>query len=48
MRAAAAGFDVHMTKPINFDVLQQILSDITGAASQARHEGAATARQSVG
>jgi CheY-like chemotaxis protein len=48
MRAAAAGFDVHMTKPINFDLLHQILSDITGTASQARTQGAVTARQSVG
>jgi len=48
MRAAAAGFDVHMTKPINFDHLHQILSDITGTASQARSEGAVIERQLVG
>jgi len=47
-RAAAAGFDVHITKPINFDVLHQILSDVTRAASLARPEGTPTARQLVG
>lgn len=47
-RAAAAGFDLHITKPINFDVLDQILSDFTGAASRAGSEGVAPARQLVG
>ena len=33
-RAVAAGFDVHMTKPININVLGEILSDVgkTGPA----------------
>ena len=33
-RAAAAGFDLHLTKPINLDVLGEILSDVgkTGPA----------------
>ena len=48
MRAAAAGFDVHLTKPINFNLLDQILSDMTGTASQPGPEGDVTARQSVG
>ena len=41
-RAAAAGFDLHITKPINLNVLGEILSDVgkTGpAASTAAASG---------
>ena len=41
MRAVAAGFDVHLTKPIDFNVLHQILSDVGRPASQAAGQSSA-------
>jgi len=37
----AAGFDVHLTKPIDFNVLHQILSDVGRPASQAAGQSSA-------
>ena len=39
MRAVAAGFDVHLTKPIDFNVLQQILSDVGRPATGGGQSG---------